>query len=73
MYKIDFLIKTFTKHAEVACDNWLKDRRNFKKMNPKEPLPDYLKDDFNLPLALVTICHAIRDLQEEPQEKVDGK
>ena len=72
MYKIDFLIKTFTKHAEVACDNWLKDRKQFKKMNPGEKMPDHMLDDFNLPLALATICNAIQELQEEFQKKIDG-
>jgi hypothetical protein len=73
MYKIDFLVKTFLKHAETAQENWIKDRKMFKKMNPKEPLPDHYKEDFNLPLALATICDCIRHLNERLKEMEDAQ
>lgn len=45
MYKIDYLVKTFLEHAETAEENKIKDRKAFKKMNPKEPLPDWMNEE----------------------------
>jgi len=62
MYKLDFLIDTFLKHAEEADKNNRQLRKQFKEMNPKEPIPDHMKDEFNLPMALATICYEIQKL-----------
>lgn len=63
MYKIDFLIETFSKHAEEADKNQKRHLEQFKAMNPDEPIPDNMIDDFNLPMALASICKAIQELQ----------
>lgn len=64
MYRLDFLIETFSKHAEEADKNKKHQLEQFKAMNPNEPIPDYVTDDFNLPMALATICHEIQKLKE---------
>jgi len=68
MYKLDFLIDTFTKHAEEHKKNNERLLEQFKKMNPEEPIPDHMTDEFNLPMALATICNAIQELNK----RLDG-
>lgn len=64
MYGLDFLIDTFTKHAEEHEKNNERMLEQFKKMNPEEPIPDHMKEEFSLPLALASICTAIQELKE---------
>jgi cysteinyl-tRNA synthetase len=68
MYKLDFLIETFLKHAEEHKNNNERLLEQFKKMNPDEPIPDHMKEEFNLPMALATICNAIQELNK----RLDG-
>lgn len=63
MYDLAFLIDTFTKHAEEAHKNHELARKQFLQMNPNETLPEHMVDDFNLPMALATICHEIEGLK----------
>lgn len=63
MYKLDFLIETFLKHAEEHAENNRRLLEQFKKMNPDEPIPDHMTEEFNLPMALATICHEIQEMK----------
>lgn len=65
MYKLDFLIDTFLKHAEKHDKDNREIRKRFKEDAPNEPLPEYLTDDFSLPMALATICHEIENIKRD--------
>ncbi len=64
MYTLEEMIADFTKHAEQAEKNnqeWIK---SFQNNHPGEPLPDHLKEEFNLPKALASICSEIIKLKK---------
>lgn len=63
MYKLDFLIDTFLKHAERHDKENRELRQKFKEGSPNEPIPEYLSDPFNLPMALATICYEIQEIK----------
>lgn len=64
MYTIEYLIQKFTTHDI----EWNKQHQglidDFKQNNPDVPLTSYLKDDFSLPGALITICEEIKKIKE---------
>lgn len=62
MYELEELIKKFKEHAEQADKNNEEWKKSFQDNNPGEPLPDHMKDDFNLPRALGSICQEIGKL-----------
>jgi hypothetical protein len=65
MYKLEYLIEVFNKHAvktEANRQEWMK---LFQENKPEEPLPEYMKDDFNLPRALASICSEILKLAKD--------
>ena len=63
MYKLEFLLDTFLKHAEKHAKEDADMRKRFKADSPNEPIPDYLADEFNLPMALATICYDIKKIK----------
>lgn len=65
MYDLENLIKKFIEHGKILDQNQKELIDSFVKNNPGQPLSDYLKDDFNLPLALVSICSELLALKEK--------
>jgi|HubBroStandDraft_2_1064218.scaffolds.fasta_scaffold00031_22 hypothetical protein len=59
-YDIDFLIETFTIHAEKSRNEFLKDQKKF-------PDADHFEDKnyFNIAKALLIICQEIKELKSK--------
>lgn len=72
MYTIEFLATKFAEHAIIAAKNKADLIRQFKKDYPKEPLPDYMEEDFDFPAALSCICMEIIRLRDEMKKNSDG-
>lgn len=64
MYTLKFLVETFSRHAIEAEKGKKKFIKEFKENYPDEPLPEHVKDDFNLPEALACICMEIMRIDE---------
>lgn len=64
MHNIEELENIFRKHHEKYMKEHLEDVDNFKRYFPEEPLPDDLKDDFSIALALGEMCAAIVELEK---------
>jgi len=64
MYSIEDLAKTFKLHHVRSEKLNKKLIKEFKEKNPGEPIPDPFNDDFSLPLALESICHALLELRK---------
>ncbi len=64
-YTLENLIKTFAEHAKEADKQQKIFVKNFKENFPEAPLPDHLKEDFNIAQALVTITKEIKKLQNK--------
>lgn len=60
MYDLDYLIETFSKHAERTKQRDAEIRLEYCNTNPGKPLPLHLLDDFNFPEALASICIEIK-------------
>lgn len=67
-YEIEHLIDLFAKHAKKAQKTQIELIKQFKENNPDEQLPKHFKSDFNLPLALMTICKEIQTLKEKDEK-----
>ena len=65
LYSLESLIEIFTEHAKQAEENQKKNISAFKENSPNDPLPDYMKDDFNLPLAFAIICQEILEIKKK--------
>jgi hypothetical protein len=66
--KLDSLVKTFSKHAKEARKARLSLVKDFQKNYPDEPIPNYLKEDFDLPDALSLICTEISNIKKWIEE-----
>ncbi len=60
MYSLEYLINKFEKHSKEYVKQHQENIDKFKENNPNEPLPEYMKDDFNLPEALKLMCIEIQ-------------
>jgi hypothetical protein len=60
---MESLIETFGKHAIKAAEQQEKSLLSYRENNPEGPLPDYMEEEFNLPLALRSICLQIAMLK----------
>lgn len=63
MYEIDELLRIFSKHAQLSEKQRLQNIKSFQENYPGEELPVYMKDDFNLPKAMATLCFEILQLK----------
>lgn len=64
-YSMDYLIENFADHTiktEKAREDMIK---SFKENNPDQPLPDHMKDEFNVCKALLTLSVEIKRIAEE--------
>ncbi len=61
-YTIDELIKSFKEHSETFRRLQKERREEFEKENPGQELPEWLKDNFVLSEALLSICEAIKKI-----------
>lgn len=64
-YSIEFLFETFQKHSKESEKIRKEQIQNFKENNPTEDPPEWMKDEFNFPDALASMCSAILDLQNK--------
>ncbi len=62
MYELEELIKKFKEHAIQADKSQEEWKKSWKDNNQGGEMPDHLKDDFNLPRALGSICQEIDKL-----------
>ena len=69
IYTIEDLEKTFKAHAVLAEKNNKRIIKEFQENNPGKPLPEHYTDDFNIAMALSTICGAILELKKRNSEK----
>ena len=58
-YGMGYLEETFKQHAEEAEKNHERVVNAWKNENSSDAIPEYLKNDFNLPLALGSIVREI--------------
>jgi hypothetical protein len=63
MYTLEKLVELFRKHAVQAEHMRQTSIQHFKEHSPDEPIPESFLEDFNLPLALQTICSEILKLK----------
>lgn len=70
-YTIDYLMQKFADHAHQATKERVKLEKEFRENYPEEPVPSHMKDNFNLPQALATICEEIKNLQEKPNDRME--
>lgn len=62
-YSIDTLPEIFEGHALESDKMLAKTITTFLESNPKEELPEWMNNPFNIARALSVMCHAIRELQ----------
>lgn len=67
MYELESLIETFVLHHKQRTEANKKLIKVWQKNYPDEALPDYLHDEFSLPLALEAICREIQALKDKLQ------
>lgn len=65
-YSIDKLPAIFATHARIANNIQQEQMKNFVENCPGQPIPDHMKDPFNIALALSIMAQAIKDLQAKP-------
>ena len=59
MYELNDLFERFTQHSKKNKKFNKKLIQDFLENNPGVELPDHFKDDFDLPMALASICHEL--------------
>lgn len=64
-YQLENLIVKFIDHANKADKSQSVLIAQFIENNPNEPLPEWFKDDFNLPMALCSICSELLNLKRK--------
>ena len=64
MYTLEYLIHKFEEHGRRAEETQKDLVRQWRENNSHEPIPSYLEDDFNLPMALLEICQEIKKMKE---------
>ena len=70
-YSIEFLVQKFQTHSKESEKIREEQVENFKENNPGIDLPEWLKDDFNFPLALNCICLEILELKNKKSHCLD--
>ncbi len=71
-YTLEFLSERFEDDILRSVKERLRLREEFRKHNPKEPLPEYMKDEFNVAIALKTIVDnliALNNLEKQRWKK----
>ena len=68
-YSIESLSAIFANHARSQNNNYQKDLEEYRNNNPGQPLPEHLKDSFNLCLALCIMCKEIKALHDKVTDK----
>jgi hypothetical protein len=63
MYTLEYLIEKFLEHEKRAEQTQKELIAQFIENNPGEPLPEWFKDDFNLPGALSSVCAEVLALK----------
>ena len=69
VYKLPDLVNKFSDHAKEFEKSRGDQKKTFLEEYPNEPLPEYFKDDFNLPLAMATICAELLRLKIQQELK----
>lgn len=62
-YRIEALGSTFAKHAEITDKQCQQSIQNFKENNPDCPVPEPMKENFNLARALSVMASEIEMLK----------
>lgn len=63
MYTLDELMDKFGKHAIESDKSRIKLIEDWKQENPGQEVPEWMIEDFNLPLALCVLCKEIKMLK----------
>jgi hypothetical protein len=58
-YSIESLVDFFGKYAKISDEIQKKNIRDFQDNDPDSEIPEYLQFDFNINLALQSICKEI--------------
>jgi len=64
-YELEFLEETFYRHAESAKKQHDEMVIKYKNEFSSDKLPDYLKDEFSLPVALLSIVEEVKRLKRK--------
>lgn len=64
-YSIDKLPAIFANHARIANNINQQQIQNYREISEGAPLPDHLKNPFNLALALSIMAQEINDLRSK--------
>lgn len=63
MYELEDLFHIFSKHIEPSERQREQNIKSYQENNPGEELPGHMKDEFNFPKAMATICSEILKLK----------
>ena len=64
-YSIDNLTRIFATHARITNNMHQEQIARFKEANPDAPIPDHMKDPFNISLALSVMAQEINNLRSK--------
>jgi hypothetical protein len=64
-YSLDELMKCFIEHNKRFQKQQRKNIKMFKENSPGAELPEHFKDDFSLPLALLSLCKEIKKIKDK--------
>ena len=64
IYELEYLEKEFIKHGVDARNGAKTLLDSFVSNHPGAPIPDYLKDEFCLPIALVSMVKELIELKK---------
>lgn len=67
-YDLEFLEGTFYRHAEIAKKQRDEMIVKYKNEYSSDKLPDHLKDEFSLPVALLSMAEEIKKLRKELED-----
>lgn len=67
-YTMEYMAKVFLRHAEELNRHREGYIKHFQENHPDTPLEDWMKDDFNMPLAMASILDEIAMLKERLDE-----
>lgn len=65
LYELEYLIEKFGEHGKITAQNQTDLIDSFIRFNPGQPLPNHVTDNFNMPLALASICSELLALKEK--------
>lgn len=63
-YSVSELIKTFEKHAEQSKEHQKELKEKYLENFPNQDLPDHFNYDFEISLALQSICIEIQNIKD---------